>query len=325
MSDTRFEQQIKDECPNIEPAIRGHIKTTHEEAAEVLKKCGAKSIGVESNHLTVGEFELFKKLVPNATFVPMSGTVESQRVIKDDSEIETIRSAVRLAERAFRMFAATLRESDSEKEMVNAMEGYVRRAGARCTSFPPIIAVGERGALPHAPPCDKRLEEGNQLLIDWGADLLYKSDLTRTLRNLSKGNSARQEKYNFEEIYEAVLNAQTAAMKAIMPGVKAKDVDAAARQVLASKRLKNHPDMKLEEFFTHGLGHGIGLEIHEAPRVRSNSEDVLEPGMVITLEPGIYIPEWGGIRIEDDFLITTDGAVPLSTLPRGLASALIEF
>jgi Xaa-Pro aminopeptidase len=325
VSDTRFEQQIKDECPNIEPAIRGHIKTTHEEAAEVLKKCGAKSIGVESNHLTVGEFELFKKLVPNATFVPMSGTVESQRVIKDDSEIETIRSAVRLAERAFRMFAATLRESDSEKEMVNAMEGYVRRAGARCTSFPPIIAVGERGALPHAPPCDKRLEEGNQLLIDWGADLLYKSDLTRTLRNPSKRNSARQEKYNFEEIYEAVLNAQSAAMKAIMPGVKAKDVDAAARQVLASKRLKNHPDMKLEELFTHGLGHGIGLEIHEAPRVRSNSEDVLEPGMVITLEPGIYIPEWGGIRIEDDFLITTDGAVPLSTLPRGLDAAIIEL
>jgi Xaa-Pro aminopeptidase len=320
VSDTRFEEQIKEECPNLDVAIRGHSKTTHEAAAEVLNHSGARSIGVEASHLTIGEFELFKKLIPNAAFVPLSGTIESQRVIKDASEIEIIRTAVRIAERAFRMFTATVRETDCEKDMADAMEAYVRRAGARGTSFPPILAVGERGALPHAPPGSKRLEEGNQLLVDWGADLLYKSDLTRTLRKPGqKGGS----QYDFEEIYEAVLQAQNAAMKAIKPGAKAKDVDAASRQVFASTRLKKHPEIKLEEYFTHGLGHGIGLEIHEAPRVRSNSEDVLEAGMVITLEPGIYLPEWGGIRIEDDFLITPDGAVLLSTLPRELDAAII--
>jgi Xaa-Pro aminopeptidase len=329
VSDTRFEQQIKEECQNIDVAIRGHNKTTHQEAADVLKKSGAKSIGVESNHVTIGELEHFAKLVPGTTFVPMSGTIEAQRAIKDASEIEMIRAVVRIAERAYRMFTSTLRGADCEKDMVDAMENFVRRAGARGTAFPPIIAVGERGALPHAPPGSKKLEEGSQLLIDWGADLLYKSDLTRTLFNPGGMSSSRQNgadpaRYDFREIYEAVLNAQTAAMKAIKPGVPAKDVDAAARAVFASTRLKKHPEIRLEEYFTHGLGHGIGLEIHESPRVRSNSDDVLEAGMVITLEPGIYIPEWGGIRIEDDFLITPDGAVLLTTLPRELEAAMIE-
>lgn len=329
VSDTRFEEQIKEECPNLDAAIRGHKKTTHEAAAEVLNKFGAKSIGVEANHLTIGELELFKKLVPNAAFVPLSGTIEAQRVIKDASEIEMIRSAIRIAERAFRMFLTTLRESDREKDMVDAMESFVRRAGGHCTAFPPIIAVGERGALPHAPPSDKQLEEGSLLLVDWGADLLYKSDLTRTLRNpfgaaITQEGNVKQIQYDFEEIYEVVLEAQNAAMEAIKPGVNAKDVDAAARRVFAETKLKNHPEMKLEDFFTHGLGHGIGLEIHEAPRVRANSDDRLEVGMVITLEPGIYIPGWGGIRIEDDFLITPDGAVLLTSLSREFEAAVIE-
>jgi Xaa-Pro aminopeptidase len=125
-------------------------------------------------------------------------------------------------------------------------------------------------------------------------------------------------------IYQAVLKAQTAAMKAIKPGVNVKDVDAAARQVFSSTRLKGHSELNLNDYFTHGLGHGIGLEIHEAPRVRSNSEDVLAAGMVITLEPGIYLPGWGGIRIEDDFLVTPDGAVSLTSLSRELDSAVIE-
>ena len=323
VSDTRFEEQIREECPNLEAVIRGHDKTTHQAAAETLNSAGAKSVGVEASHLTLAELELFKKLAPNVDFVPLSGTVEAERVIKDESEIEVIRSAVRIAEHAFRMFTATLRETDSEKDMVDAMEGFVRRAGGHCTAFPPIIAVGERGALPHAPPTKRRVNEGSMLLIDWGADLLYKSDLTRTVRNPFANSSGQthsgdRSKFNFEEVYDAVLRAQNAAMQAIRPGVNARDVDAAARQAFASSRLKHHPHLKLEEFFTHGLGHGIGLEIHESPRVRANSDDVLVPGMVITLEPGIYIPQWGGIRIEDDFLITSDGVVRLSSLPREL-------
>jgi Xaa-Pro aminopeptidase len=326
VSDTRFEEQIREECPGIEAAIRGHKKTTHQEAADVLNRSGAKSIGVEASHLTVAELELFKQLAPGATFVPLSGVVEGQRTIKDASEIAAIRAAIRAAEQAFGLFAAAVRATDTEKEMVDAMEGYVRRAGARCAAFSPIIAVAERGALPHAPPSSRRLNEGSQLLVDWGADLLYKSDLTRTLKTprfAAKGHASSSGDYDFDELYEVVLRAQNAAMQAARPGATAKAVDAAARQVFSSARLKKHPQLNLDDLFTHGLGHGIGLEIHEAPRVRGNSDDVLQEGMVITLEPGVYIPGWGGIRIEDDFLITPDGAELLTTLPRELESAVL--
>ena len=325
VSDSRFEEQIKEECSSIDAHIRGHNKTTYEAAAETLTKAGAKSVGVEGNRITLGELEALKEHAPKVNFVPVNGVVEALRVIKDPSETERIREAVRVAERAYRMFTATMRESDSEKEMVDALEYYVRRSGARGTSFPPIVAVGERSALPHAPPTGKHLGDGTKVLIDWGADLLYKSDLTRTFRHEFGTNPTRRNKFervglNFEEVYQVVLNAQNAALLEVRPGVMAKDVDAAARKVIASAKLKSKTDIKLGDCFTHGLGHGIGLECHEAPRVRANSEDVLESGMVITIEPAVYIPGWGGIRIEDDVLVTHNGCTLLTTLQRELES-----
>ncbi len=328
VSDTRFEEQIKEECTEIEASIRSHNRTTPEAAADVLSRTGAKAIGVEANRISVADLERFQALMPKVNFVPLEGTVEAQRLIKDPGEVEKIREAVRVAERAFRMFTAMLCESDSEKFMADALDAYLRRAGARCAAFPPILAVGERGALPHAPPTSKQLGETSKLLVDWGADLLYKSDLTRTLKSPfgikpSSPNSGESTAHNFDEIYQAVLAAQNAAIAAIRPGVKAKEVDAAARQVFASTQLRRPPKGNLADYFTHGLGHGIGLEIHEAPRVRANSEDVLAAGMVITIEPGIYIPGWGGVRIEDDILVTPEGCELLSTLPRELSAAAI--
>ena len=321
ISDSRFEGQIKEECPDTEAVIRPHSRTTLEAAAEALTKSGAKSVGVEGNRLACAEVKLLKQLAPKLTVVSLDGIVEAQRAVKDPGEVESIREAVRVAERGFRMFVATLREADTEKDMVDALESYVRRAGARGTSFPPIVAVGERGALPHAPPTAKLLGDGSKLLVDWGADLLYKSDMTRTLKSPfgtapSRRNKLERVGYNFDQLYDIVLAAQNAALAAIRPGVKAKDVDAAARKVFANAKLDKHRDLQLADCFTHGLGHGIGLEVHEAPKVRANSEDVLEAGMVITIEPGIYIPDWGGIRIEDDVLVTHDGFKLLSTLPR---------
>ncbi|AMV30418.1 putative peptidase [Gemmata sp. SH-PL17] len=321
IGDTRFEEQIKEECSDLDIVIRPHNKTTIEAAAETLTKSGAKAVGVEGNRITLGELEAFKQFAPKITFVPVDGVVEKQRAIKDPGEVEKIRESVRVAERGFRMFVATLREADSEKDMVDALEGYVRRAGARSTSFPPIVAVGERGALPHAQPTARQLGEGSKLLVDWGADLLYKSDITRTLKSPFGTSPSRRNKmervgYDFEKLYAVVLAAQNAAMAVIRHGVKAKDVDAAARKVIANAKFDKYPELKLGDFFTHGVGHGIGLEIHEAPRIRANSEDVLEAGMVVTIEPGIYIPGWGGIRIEDDVLITHDGCKLLTTLSR---------
>jgi Xaa-Pro aminopeptidase len=332
VTDPRFDEQVRQEVPEAERGqgvdlhVRPHHKTTLEAAAEVLGKAGAKAVGVEGNRLTLAELEALRELAPKATFVPLHDLVESQRVVKDPSEIEKIREAVRVAERAFKMFAATLREADTEKELVDALDGYIRRAGARAASFPPIVAVGERGALPHAPPTGKQLGEASKLLVDWGADLGYKSDITRTLRSPFGTAPTRRNKFervgfDFEEVYQVVLDAQTAALAALRHGAKARDVDAAARKVIASAKLSGDSGVKLGDYFTHGLGHGIGLEIHEAPRIRANSEDVLEAGMVVTIEPGVYIPGWGGVRIEDDVLVTRDGCTLLTSLPRELSTA----
>jgi Xaa-Pro aminopeptidase len=351
VSDPRFEEQLKDECldgdekpagekpagyprqlrtkgkdDGLEAYIRPHNKTTLEAAVEVLTKAGAKAVGVEGNRLTLGELDVLRELGPKLTFVPQNNLVEAQRAVKDPSELERIREAVRVAERAFKMFAATLRETDTEKEMSDALDAYIRRSGGRAASFPPIVAVGDRGALPHAQPTGRTLGEGSKLLIDWGADLLYKSDITRVIRSPfgtapTRRNKRERVGFDLDEVYAVVLEAQNAALAAIRDGVKAKDVDAAARKVLASARLKSGPDVKLGDYFTHGLGHGIGLEVHEAPRIRANSEDVLEAGMVITVEPGVYIPGWGGVRIEDDVLVRRDDCTLLTSLSRELPPA----
>lgn len=321
VSDARFEEQIREEVTGIEVHIRPHTETTPEATAAILTKAGFRSVGVEADHVTLGLMADLQARAAKVTFALSPTRVESLRVIKDPGEVEQIRHAVRVAERAFNMFRAMLREVDTEKDMVDALESYVRRSGARGTSFPPIVAVGDRGALPHAPPTDRQLGEGSKLLVDWGADCLYKSDITRTLRSPFGTPPTRRSKqervgFNFDEIYEIVCRAQDAAVAVMRPGVPAKEVDAAARKVIA--------DAGYGDYFTHGLGHGIGLDIHEAPRIRVNSDDVLEHGMVVTIEPGIYIPAgpegkppgWGGVRIEDDFLVTKDGCVRLTTLPR---------
>lgn len=176
--------------------------------------------------------------------------------------MEAIRAAVVVAEKAFRMFVATIHESDTEKAMADALENYVRRRGARQSSFPPIVAVGER-ALPHCPPsAERQAGDGSKLLIDFGADLGYKSDITRTIRSPFGTTPTRRNKfervgYSLEEVHAVVLAAQDAALAAVRGGVKAKDVDAAARKVIQKAGYG--------EFFTHGLGHGLGLEVHEAP------------------------------------------------------------
>lgn len=323
VTDPRFEDQAKDECPELgKPGgldlhVRRHDETTPEAAAAVLAKAGAKAVGVEGNRVTLGELEAFRALAPKAAFTPLPGPVEVLRATKDPGEVEKIKDSIRVAERAFRMFVATIGENDTEKEMVDSLECYIRRCGARWSSFPPIVAVGERGALPHAPPTSRPLADGSKLLIDWGADLIYKSDLTRVIRNpygtaLTRRNKFERTGHSLEKVYAAVLSAQDAAAAALRHGAEAKAVDAAARKALTVAGY--------EQFFTHGLGHGIGLEIHEAPRIRSNSNDVLEAGMVVTLEPGVYIPGWGGVRIEDDFLVTRDGCQRLTTLPRELGA-----
>jgi Xaa-Pro aminopeptidase len=306
VSDARYTEQIAAECPGLETVIRPTAQTVLQASAGVLNRLGARAIGFESNHLTVADWETFRDLVKTAEWKPGRDRVERLRAVKDPSEVAAIREAIDFAERAFTVFRALLRPEDREKDLCDALDHYMRRTGAQGASFPSIVAVGERAALPHAPPTEKAVAEDDLLLVDWGASgRFYKSDLTRIL-------STRRISPKLEEVYKVVLTAQERAIRTIRPGVKGCDVDAAARTVIA--------EAGYGDFFGHGLGHGIGLQVHEGPALRPDSDAVLEPGMVTTVEPGIYLPGWGGVRIEDDVLVTPDGCEVLTRVAKDLAS-----
>jgi Xaa-Pro aminopeptidase len=310
ISDARFTEQIAEECPGLDAVIRPPTKPLLGFLAETIGAFGARSLGFESDHVTVTEFEALRHELPALQWKLECNRVESLRAVKDEGEIAAIREAIAIAERAFIVFRALLRPEDREKDLHDALEGFIRRAGGKCGSFPPIVAVGERAALPHAPPSSKTIAEGDHVLVDWGASgRFYKSDLTRVLatRNISP---------KLEEVYGVVLRAQAAAIRAVRPGAVGKDVDAEARAVIAQAGFG--------DFFGHGLGHGIGLEVHEAPSLRPTSEVELEPGNVVTVEPGIYLPGWGGVRIEDDVLVTPGGCEVLTNLPKDLPSIVVS-
>ena len=227
--------------------------------------------------------------------------MESLRIIKDKYEIESLRKSIRAAAKGFELIRCALRPEQTEREIRNDLEYALRRFGADDKGFGSIIAVGERAALPHAVPGDKRVEEAELLLIDWGAKCEgYVSDLTRTLITTTKPSA------KLRKVYNAVLAAQKSAIAAIRPGIAMQDIDTIARKSLQ--------DAGLDKLFTHGLGHGLGLEVHEGKRFCPGSMTELKPGMVMTVEPGVYIPGWGGVRIEDDVLITKDGCEVLTPM-----------
>jgi Xaa-Pro aminopeptidase len=314
ISDGRFSEQIAEECPGLEATIRPPTQKMPELTGEVLQGLGARSVGYESAHLTVAEFQDLGEQAKGVTWVAGTERAEKLRQCKDADEVAQLREAIRFAERAFAMFRAMLRPDDREQNLTDALEMYVRRAGAKASSFPPIVAVGGRAALPHAPPTARRVEEDPLLLVDWGAaGPFYKSDLTRVLWRRQNGADSGQ----LEQVYGVVLEAQRRAIAAVCPGATASAVDAVARSYIA--------EAGYGSYFTHGLGHGLGLQVHEAPSLRPTAQTVLEPGMVVTIEPGIYLPGWGGVRIEDDVLVTPDGVEVLTSCPKDFASCRLEF
>jgi Xaa-Pro aminopeptidase len=314
VSDSRYTGQLADECSGLPTHIRPPSQKLPEAVAEVVNRLGVRSIGFESGAVTVAEFEFLRELTPSLDWKGGEERVERLRMVKDSSELAQIRTAIDVAERAFTVFRSLLRPEDTEKDLCDAIEHYARRAGGACTAFPPIVAVGERAALPHAPPTNRTVASGELLLVDWGVSApLYKSDLTRVLdtrKTSTFSGTTRTATAKLEEIYAVVLRAQEAALRAVRPGASTRTIDAAARAAIA--------EAGYGECFGHGLGHGFGLQIHEAPWLRPNADMPIEPGMVFTLEPGVYLPGWGGVRIEDDVLVTPDGAERLTHLPRDL-------
>lgn len=310
VSDARYEAQLGEECPNLEARIRPpHVKL-HEATVALLKELRPRRVGFEGHVVSVELRDLLAERLEGIELVPISSAIEAElRAIKDDGEISEIRRAIAAAIEGFVIVRRMLTSGISERGCAFELEAAVRRAGAEGLSFPAIVAVGDRAALPHYRAGARRLDAAPLVLIDWGAEMPggYKSDLSRTLW---RGRLDSR----FTDVYTVVLRAQQAAIAAIRPGKTGIEVDRIAREIIR--------EAGYGERFGHSLGHGIGLEIHEHPRLAPNSDAALQPGMVVTVEPGIYLPAWGGVRIEDDVLVTDSGSEVLS---RGLSTRLDDM
>jgi Xaa-Pro aminopeptidase len=309
VSDGRYTEQLAEQCPALDVAVRPPATSIVPTVARVVQQAGLSRVGVESRSMTLALHEQVSDQLPDVQLVPTAGLVEQLREIKDREEIAEIRQAVGWAERAFAVIRAALQPEQTEREIAFALENQMRRFGAAGCAFPPIVASGPRAALPHAVPTGRQIGQDSLLLVDWGATAhLYRSDLTRVLVT---GRISPK----LQRIYEVVLQAQQQAIAAIRPGVPVSEVDQAARSVIASAGYGKH--------FNHGLGHGFGLQIHEGPSLASRSDRPLKAGMVVTVEPGIYLPNWGGVRIEDDVLVTRSGHEVLSNAPRELTDCVV--
>jgi len=274
-------------------------------AAKGLPAEGALKVGFDDAHMSVKDHaRLGGEVRDGITLVAAGGLVEELRAVKDADEITKLRAAAALADAAFHEVVGAGLVGRTEREIALELEIAMRRRGAEGVSFPPIVAAGTHGALPHAEPRDVPIPAGTLVVIDWGAMLDgYASDCTRTVATGPLDPRDRA-------IYDKVLEAQEAALAAVRPGPTGKEVDAVARGIIDEAGHGEH--------FGHGLGHGVGLEVHEGPRLSKLGETALVPGHVVTVEPGIYVPEAVGVRIEDLVAVTQDGHDVLSGLSKAL-------
>ncbi|SMC68791.1 Xaa-Pro aminopeptidase [Desulfocicer vacuolatum DSM 3385] len=301
-TDSRFETQAAREAEGYE--IHCYKKSMAVELPHILKKLQSKNIGLESDRLTHALYTKIEKEAKNAglqcRFQPEDTLLKNIRVQKDDSEIKAIKKALAIAETSFLELREMIHPGMTEKKAAWLLEKFMRQNGADALSFPVIAASGKNSALPHAIPGDRAFNTGEPLLFDFGVRLDgYCSDTTRTLVIGSPDDT-------FKEAYEILNTAQQMAVDAIAPGIKCSDIDKIARNHIDSSRFKGS--------FGHSLGHGVGLAIHEAPRLSSLDDSELKSGMVVTVEPGIYLPQWGGIRLENMILVTENGAEVLNTM-----------
>jgi Xaa-Pro aminopeptidase len=270
-----------------------------------LPGSGELRLAFDDAHMSVKDHgRLAGMLRAGIELVPAGGAVEALRAVKDADELEAIRAAARLADDALSEVLGRGLVGRTERDVALDLEFTMRRMGAQAASFPPIVAAGEHGALPHATPRDVAIPAGTLVVVDWGAQLDgYASDCTRTY---ATGDIDPRD----GQVYELVLQAQEAALAAVRPGPTGREVDAVARSIIDAAGHAEH--------FGHGLGHGVGLDVHEGPRLSKQGETALAAGMVVTVEPGVYVPGAVGVRIEDLVIVTDDGAEVVSSLPKEL-------
>jgi len=290
ITDFRYTEQAAAQITDF--TIVQHEATLLEEIATQVKAMGIKTLGFEKDTVSYGTYELYKRVIA-ADLVPVSGLIEKIRLIKTEQEINIIKVACEIADHAFTHILDFIKPGKTELEVSNELEFFMRRQGATQSSFDTIVASGLRSALPHGVATNKVIEKGDFVTLDFGA--LYNGYISDITRTVAVGEPSEK----LVDMYNTVLASQLLALEKVGPGLTGDQADAIARDYLTEKGYG--------EAFGHSLGHGIGLEVHEGPGLSKRSETVLEPGMAVTIEPGVYVPGVGGVRIEDDILITESG------------------
>jgi Xaa-Pro aminopeptidase len=294
LTDSRYVEQAETECPDFEIIdYRSSYSCLEEALAHYCTYYQIKKLGFEADIITFACYQKLKDQLSDVALVPTNGVVKNVRRIKDDREIHLLKKAAQIGDEAFAEILPLIKPGVTEKNIEIELEYLMKKKGALSSSFPIIVASGPRSSLPHAIPTDRKICKGDFITLDYGA--LYEgycSDMTRTV-------VVGQPDQKQREIYQLVKKAQDIGVQTVRGGMLGKEVDQAARSVIAKAGYG--------DYFGHGLGHGIGLEVHEEPVLNSRSDHLLPPGSVVTVEPGIYLPIWGGVRIEDSVVVRPEG------------------
>ena len=288
-ADFRYTKQVSQQCVGYTIKEVSAKKNT----MDYLKELVVGTLAYEDQYMSVSEYNALKSAISEERLVPLKNTITVLRAIKDEEEIVNLRQAAAIADKGFLHVLDIVKPGMTEKELALELEFFMRKQGASGLSFTTIVASGIRSSMPHGVASDKVIEKNDMLTLDFGCMYNgYCSDMTRTF---VVGTADDRQK----ELYNIVLETQLKVLDAIKPGARCKEIDALSREIIGG--------YGYGEFYGHGLGHGVGLEIHELPVLNGTSEFVLEENMVVTDEPGIYLPDFGGVRIEDTVLVTKDG------------------
>jgi len=298
VTDSRYTVQAGEECPGFTIHTCASSGAMADAVLAQATELGVAQLAFESDCVTVAQFEKWREKAPAIEWLPAAGVIETLRMVKDEEELRRIRIAVGIVDRAFEHILARLKPGAVERDIAIELEYFMKTAGAEKEAFDTIVASGVRSAMPHGRASEKALELGDFVTLDFGARWNgYHSDLTRTVV-LGKASDRQR------EIYGIVREAQEAGLRAVRAGVTGVDADAAARRIIEERGYG--------EQFGHGLGHGLGRSVHDGGSLSPRSEITLAAGMVMTVEPGIYLEGWGGVRIEDDVVVTETGCEVLT-------------
>ena len=306
ITDSRYTEQAGQEAQYCKIIVQALKKSDAQTASlvELIASLKIKELGFESDFLKVSSYLKYQQLMPHIELIPFPGIIEIIRMVKDQSEIEFIKKAALIAVQAFQKTIKNITVGVSETSLANELNHNMRKNGATKEAFDIIVTSGERGTLIHGAPSDKKIKENELIIIDFGAIFnRYHSDCTRTIL-LGKANREQ------EQIFNLVKDVQQEILQKVKPGVQCSELDKYTRLRFAEK--------DYDDYFQHSLGHGVGLDIHELPRLSSYGDTILEPGMVVAIEPGIYIPGIGGVRIEDTVVVTENGCDILASLSKEL-------